>query len=226
MKKTLTIIALVLLIIILIIILTNAIVIADLTPEWLSGLGLIFGFGLLIATLIYVKKTGEMVNEMKRQREILEEPAVSIRILPDRRNVSLLNIILKNTGGGPAYDVSVEFEPDLPYMSSSLNRLTIFNKMAMIEKGESVEFFFDAAPEYFKSEKPKQTIAHLQYYKNLQTGSDNSSLIKRDIKINLEERRGQLQAATKGIHELVNEVQELTRAMLLAVALRDENNEE
>ena len=52
---------------------------------------------------------------MKIQRENQEEPVVSVKILPDSTNFEMLNIVIKNTGGSPAYDVSIWFDPDLPY---------------------------------------------------------------------------------------------------------------
>ncbi len=88
----------------------------DLSTNWYTNLGavstavgVIVSSILLIVTILYLLATRDMVTEARRQREMQEEPAVSVRIVPDKDNFNILVVALKNTGGAPAYDVSVEF---------------------------------------------------------------------------------------------------------------------
>ncbi len=184
---------------------------------------------LLVVTFGYLLATRNMVNEMKRQREIQEEPIVSVKILPDVNSFGFLNIVIKNTGGGPAYDVSIKFEPDLPYFNGSLNELRIFKHMPFLDKFETIEFFFDSANRYFNSDNPKTTTAYIQYYKNPPNNSvQNEPPIKRIINIDIEERKGQLQINRNGLHDLVKEIEELKQGVLMILAMENyggKNNE-
>jgi len=177
----------------------------------------LIGLPLLTVTFLYLLATRAMVDEMKKQRQAIEEPAVSIKAVPSADAANILNLILKNSGGGPAYDISVSFDPDLPYKDNiTLNQLNIFHDMALLDKGESVELFFASAPEYFKSNKPKKTTATLEYYitPRLQREIDPEKKV-RIIEIDLEERKDQLQIRNRTMDDLVKEIEELKQGLLL-----------
>ncbi|HOI68712.1 MAG TPA: hypothetical protein PLN41_03060 [Methanothrix sp.] len=184
----------------------------------------IIGIPLLAITLSYLLATREMVQEMRKQRAIMEEPAVSLKAVPSADAANVINLVLKNTGGGPAYDVSVKFDPDIPYEGMTLNQLNMFRKMSVLDKGESVELFFASAPEYFKSKKPKRTTATIEYYIAPNDQSDiNSKPLKRNIVIDLEERRNQLQLRQKNMNDLVEEIIELKQGVLFIASNINEN---
>ena len=171
---------------------------------------------LLLVTFFYLLATRNMVGEMKKQRLAQEEPVVSVRIVPDSNNFGILNINVKNTGGGPAYNVSVKFEPDLPYHSSSINKLRMFNDMPVLDKNETIEFLFASAHSYFNSENSKTTTAFIEYYRRPKTNKvKGNEPVKREIKIDLEERAGQLYVNRNGMHDLVKEVEEIKQGILM-----------
>lgn len=163
--------------------------------------------------------------EIKKQRRFEEDPFVSLKIVPDKSN-SLLNVIMKNTGGSPAYNVSVSFKPDLPYHDTSLNKLKIFNNMPFLDKGEKVEFLFDSTIDYFNAESPINTTeATITYFKSPYDYDNNKNPEKHKIKIELDERKGQLNVRYNTMHNLVKEVQELKQGLLLILAQMEENND-
>lgn len=187
----------------------------------------IIGLSLLTLTLFYLLATREMVQEMRKQRAIIEEPAVSLKAVPSADAANAINLVLKNTGGGPAYDVSVKFDPDIPYWDDiSLNKINLFHKMSLLDKGEIVELFLASAPEYFKSDKPKKTIATIEYYTTPHHQRNNNSGPRRIriIEIDFEERRNQLQVRHRGINDLVEEIEELKQGLLL-IASNVKNDE-
>jgi hypothetical protein len=196
------------------------------TSDWWSASAAIFvaitaisGIFLLATTFYYTLKTRDMAEEMKRQRQILERPAVSVRISPNPKYSSLLNMVIKNTGGGAAYDVSIKFDPDLPYYDTHLNLLRIFQKMPLLDKGESIEFVFASEIEYYNSSNPKSTTATIQYYLSPQyTRTDADPIQIRVIKIDIIEREGQLRPKTNGIPELVGEIGELKQGLLMLLS--------
>jgi hypothetical protein len=178
---------------------------------------------LLFLTYLSLRETRKMVSEMQRQRESLENPAVSLRIVPDLRNLQILNMVIKNSGGGPAYDVSVKFNPDLPYEESSLNQLKYFQKIPLLDKNETIEFFFSSAIEYFKSDKPKFSVAQIEYYKTPITdrNEDKKPIIRR-IELNINEREEHLYVGVRNLNDLVNEIEELKQGLLLIASNMEE----
>jgi len=177
------------------------------------------GLFLFIATAINTIKTRDMATEMKKQREMLEKPAVSVKIVPDSKHSHLLNMVIKNTGGGAAYDVSISFNPDLPYWDTHLNLLRIFQNMPLLDKGESIEFVFASAIEYYKSSNPKFTTATVKYFLSPQnTRSDSDPIQTRIINIDIMERQGQMQTKLKDIPELVDEIEELKQGLLMILS--------
>ncbi|NCQ18252.1 MAG: hypothetical protein COW85_07255 [Ignavibacteria bacterium CG22_combo_CG10-13_8_21_14_all_37_15] len=175
------------------------------------------GICLLIATVWYVLETRKMVTEVQRQKE----PAITVRFAPDKHTNHFINVVLKNTGGGPAYDISVTFEPDLPYRKGgSLNKLNVFKRLPLLESGESYEFFFNSADDYLKSDSPKKSKANIQYYA-LPLDTNPSPLPKnRSIEIDLEERKGQLYVHRHDLHSLVEEMEDLKQNMVMLLADR------
>lgn len=174
------------------------------------------GVLLFIVTFFYLLATRAMVDEMKKQRAATEEPAVSIKVVPSTDAANVLNLVLKNSGGSPAYNVSVKFDPDLPYKDITLNQLNLFHDMALLDKGESVELFLASAPDYFRSNKPKRTTATLEYYITPRLQREiNSDRKVRIIEIDLEERKDQMQIRNRTMDDLVREIEELKQGLLL-----------
>jgi hypothetical protein len=180
-----------------------------------TSIASIGGLLLLLVTFLYLIETRKMAIESRRQRELLEEPAVSVKIVPELKDPNFLFLVIKNTGGGPAYDISVEFIPDLEYKGSTLNELNMFKNMPLLDKGEEVSFFYDSAVDFFKSQKPMQIKANITYYKT-PAENNGSKQFSREIKINFEERKGQLHLIRRDIHDLVNEMEELKHALLIS----------
>lgn len=183
-----------------------------------SGIASIGSILLLMVTFMYFLQTRELVIETKRQRELMEDPAVSLKIVPEDNSPNILNLVIKNTGGGPAYDVSVTFNPDIPYKDTSLNNLKMFQRMPLLDKGEEVKFFFDMAYLYFESEHPKETLATVKYFRKPNTeGRRNNPPIERKIFIDIQERIDQLHIERRDMHDLVNEIEELKHAVIMSI---------
>lgn len=164
------------------------------------------------------------LQESRKQRENADEPVVTLRLLPEVKNNNFLSFTLKNTGGGPAYDLSVRFNPDLPYGNETLNNLNMFKRMSLLDKNEEVNFLFDSASEYYNSNNPKVTIATVTYYKQPKDQKKTKAIV-RDFEIDFEERKGQMNLITRDISDLVKEVQELKHAIVIANYERGDKND-
>lgn len=185
----------------------------------------IIGLLLLIVTFFYLLATRAMVYEMKKQTAFAGEPVVSIKAVPSPDSNNILNLNLKNTGVSAAYDVSVKFDPDIPYEDGiTLNQLNMFHRMALLDKGDSIELFLASAPEYFKSNKPKKTKATIEYYTTpLHQREQNPEPKTRIIEIDLEERKKQMQIRNRTMDDLVKEIEELKQGILLIARQLEED---
>lgn len=179
----------------------------------LSAIGGLLVFGV---TFLYFLETRKMTRATQRQTELMEQPAVSIKVVPSDETPNILLMIIKNTGGGPAYDLSVTFTPDISYGNKTLNQLNIFNKMPLLDKGEEVKFFFGSAIEYGNKGEPNEITANLKYYSVPQSSKDVDESIQREFVIDVIERYDLRYISRRNIHDLVNEVEELKHALLIA----------
>lgn len=159
--------------------------------------------------------------DAKQQREIEKEPIITLRLIPDNKNSSFVNFSLKNTGGGPAYDLNIIFTPDVPYNSSTLNELSMFKRLPLLDKDEQIEFFFASLIEYYNSDKPKILNAVATYY-TLPKEIKESKMIVRRFEIFIEERKGQMQIIKKDLNDLVKEIEELKH--FIAIKNYKDNN--
>lgn len=195
------------------------------TSDWFSRFQIISSFVLMVFTLFYLLETREMVLEQKRQRRNLESPSISLKIDVENKNSINLNVVMKNSGGGPAYDISVRFYPDINYNGTTLSNLNMFNEMPLLDKGEKVSFFLDTVPDYLESDNPDSTTAEIKYYDIPEhKRSRKDKPIIRKIKINIREREGQLQFKERNLNELVKEIKELKEALLILHMEKEEGN--
>lgn len=159
--------------------------------------------------------------ETREQRMALEEPIVTLKIIPDSKYINFLNFVLKNTGGGSAYDLNVTFTPNLNYGDVTLNELTMFKRMPLLEKGEEIIFFYDSFIDYLDSGQPLKINAAATYY-TLPKDRRSSKKIKRNFEIDFEERKGQMQLVKKDMNDLIKEIQELKQLMVIDNYFRGE----
>ncbi|MGG1363607.1 hypothetical protein ABE287_18470 [Bacillus velezensis] len=184
----------------------------DFDNKMLSGLSAIAttvaaigGLALLIVTYIsYI--------EVRRQRIAMEEPAVTVKVMPDKESLSCLNLELKNTGGGQAYDVNVVFKPDIPYRSTSLNNVNIFQRTALLEKGEEISFFFNTSDQYKKSNSPMKSNVLISYY-TAPKENKGSKKIVRSYEIDFAERFGLTHLVKRNMDDLVDQVEDLKHVL-------------
>lgn len=170
------------------------------------------GLCLLFVTFLYLIETRKMVQEMQRQKE----PAVTVKIVPDKVSFNFFNVWIKNTGGSPAYDISIKFDPDLPYAKSSLNSINAIKHLPLLDTGEEIEFFFDSAITYFANpQNPMISNVNLTYYLTPQSATQKTKPFKRNYVINLEERKDQRFLSKRNINDLVTEVEELKQGLFM-----------
>jgi hypothetical protein len=74
---------------------------------------IIFSGVVALSTVVYALLTWRLVAETRKLREAQFEPNVLVYVQPKEDLISWLDIIVENTGLGPAYDVRLTIKPDI-----------------------------------------------------------------------------------------------------------------
>jgi hypothetical protein len=196
----------------------------ELNNTFFTGISALATVVAAVGGLILLTVTIRTFTLTKQQIKVQEEPIVTLRLMPDSKSSNLLTFHIKNTGGGPAYDLNIKLTPDLPYGKSTINNLPMFKRMPLLEKGEEISFLFDSYINYSKSNNPKQVNAKTTYY-TLPSGSRTSKKLVREFEISLDEREGQMQIIKKDLSEVVKELEELKHALIITNLKSGEKND-
>ena len=70
-----------------------------------GALNLLFSAVVAIATVVYARLTARLVSETERLRTAATEPSIEITYRSRDESMSLLEVVVKNIGNGPAYNV-------------------------------------------------------------------------------------------------------------------------
>jgi hypothetical protein len=150
-----------------------------------------------------------LVEEIKQIRKAECMPYVLIDIKPKEKQVQVLEVIIRNIGGGPAFNLNCKFTPDVIYRQNpkiTISDLPIFKNLKVLPPKEEIRFFFATALEYMKdATKPKEFEVFVSYedmFKEVHNDSFHIDLKVRSILLFTEE---------KGLDDVAKEVERLTR---------------
>ena len=118
---------------------------------------------LALLTLAYVLLTRNMVKEMKTARETQQRPYIIIDF--EFYKTSLCDMVIKNVGNGAAFDVQINFEPDVIYREPDikLSDLPVFQQLNFFPAGKEIRFFFRSMIDKSDGNIQKQFDAKLTY---------------------------------------------------------------
>jgi hypothetical protein len=113
---------------------------------------LLFSAVVAISTLIYAVLTWRLVSETRTLRKVQTEPRLSIYVTPNERSSYLKDLVIKNIGYGPAYDLSFSLKEDFTlYNGKKLSEVGIINKgIKYLAPNQKYEFFLTNPSEKFK----------------------------------------------------------------------------
>jgi hypothetical protein len=98
---------------------------------------------LAIATAIYVYLTGRLVRESIAVRKAATQPVIAVSTIPHRLHMNLLDLVIENTGGGPAYDVKFKIQqPVIGEGIVNLSEIGFFRDgFRYFASGQRVQFY-------------------------------------------------------------------------------------
>jgi hypothetical protein len=115
-------------------------------------------------------KDGETENITNIVKELIAEsreiyrPRVFVNIVPNRK-VNILDIILRNSGRSPAFNITCSFDPDLPYYNEvTLSNLSLFENLSLLEQNQEISFFYNSLQSVLEDDTfPKKTTVRIKY---------------------------------------------------------------
>lgn len=103
--------------------------------------------------------TKELITEIKE----VYRPRVFVDIRPF--NSGVLEVVLRNSGKSPAYSISCNFDPDLPYHNRKISDLSIFQNLAFLEQGQEIKFVYESLFTIINTpDHPKITKVTINYH--------------------------------------------------------------
>lgn len=116
-----------------------------------GALTVIFSGVVAIATVVYAILTRALVVETKRMREVQTEPKLSIHLEPRQDWINLIDLVIQNIGGGPAYNLKFEITPDFEYSKDEfLSGLGYMRGFKYLAPDQRLQFFLTSMIEDFK----------------------------------------------------------------------------
>lgn len=153
----------------------------------------------------------KLVEEIARIRKSESMPYILVDIKPKEGQIQVLEVVIRNIGGGAAFNFNCQFTPDVIYRENpkiTISELPIFKNLKIIPPKEEIKFFFASALEYMKdASKPKEFEVFLSYEDSFGEKHDDS------LHINLKVRNILLFTEEKGLNDIAKEVERLTREM-------------
>ena len=89
-------------------------------------------------------------------------PRIFVDLVCEKPNI--LDLMIRNSGGSPAYDIKCIFDPDLPYHETTLSNLPTLNNLSFLEHGHEIRFFYQNYLNIVDNRKfPKKSNVIIKY---------------------------------------------------------------
>jgi hypothetical protein len=106
------------------------------------------GAFIVVFTAILVLLNQRLAKETRRIREIGTEPNIEVYLVPHNESSAFINMVIKNSGGGPARNIKWEIDCDKANAESKgiqIFKMSLFNILHYIPANEEFRFFFGSS---------------------------------------------------------------------------------
>jgi len=103
-----------------------------------------------ISTVVLTVCTWFLYVATKRMAVAMREPHVVVTIEPNRTSSMHADLLVQNTGPGPAYDVQLKFEPPLKRLRGDKEDDLPFNPIPVLRPGQSIRNYIGEATIFLK----------------------------------------------------------------------------
>ncbi len=162
-----------------------------------------------IATVVTVWLSGGMLRQMRYTNQRLEQPNVQVVLQPGRISAALFDLVIRNQGGVPVYDVRVDVTPkDLPGLTHDiLANAELFKKpMPVLVEGQEVRTLFLNYIEIANMETGLPIVTFTVSYRTAH-GKGNTQAFSYDMGV----YHGLMEAEEKTLKHVADQLKEMTK---------------
>jgi len=129
----------------------------------------LFSIIVAVSTAVYAFLTWKLVTETRKMREAQTEPRISVIFQPKEEWISLIDLVIRNIGLGPAYGIKFEITPDFEYRKGKLlSQLNFIKGIKYLAPSQKMQFFLTTLAENF--EDKTKTSFNIKVTYNNKTG--------------------------------------------------------
>ena len=142
---------------------------------------ILFSAIVALATVVYAILTWRLVTETKEMRKVQTEPKISVIFQPREEWINLIDLVIKNIGLGPAYDIKFEIKPDFEYRQGHfLSKLNfVKNGIKYLAPNQKMQFFLTSLVHNF--EKKTKTPFDIKVTYNNKIGEPYTEIFTIDF---------------------------------------------
>ncbi|HKL43368.1 MAG TPA: hypothetical protein VJ962_12375 [Clostridia bacterium] len=168
-------------------------------------ISLIFSGVVAASTVVYSILTSKLVSETIKMRKVETEPELSVIIQPREEFISFIDLIIKNIGNGPAYDISFDISKEfITPADKKLSKLPIMKDINYMAPSQKIQFFLANMVDK-KEENPSQ-FKITAYYKN-----KNGNTYKSEFEIDFNKFKGMSQLGKPDLYKIANNIENLRK---------------
>ena len=169
---------------------------------------------LFTAVLVYLNY--RLAKETKRIREVSSEPNIEVYLVPHEQSSAFVNMVVKNSGGGPARDVKWTIEYDKENVRQKkiqIFKMSLFHVLHYIPSGEQFKFFFGSSVELLSEPKMKPITIKTSYSNDFNKNVQNKS-----FKIDIEPWKGMTTVGRPPIYEIAEDITDIKKILQSSLA--------
>lgn len=163
---------------------------------------------LVVVTGVYAYLTRSIVLETVRMRKAQTDPFVSVISEPSEQWVNLIDMMIKNIGLGPAYDIKFQVTPDFQYARGKFlsNVPVIKNGIPYLAPDQQIRFLLTEILEDYQ-EKIRSPFNITVTYKNFNKEPQEATFII-DLSV-----WDELAVGPSDIHQIAESVKKIANGM-------------
>ena len=164
-----------------------------------------------ISTLVYAGLTYLLVKETMKLRKVQTEPKISAYIEPEERWLNLVDLVIKNIGHGPAYDISFTFPTDFKLSQKrekTLNSLSFLKGIDYLAPDQTIRTFLTDAV-YILGQETGRSFQITASYRNAPNGKGKE--FQETFNIDFDQLRGFEIVGEPPLYSIAKNVEELKK---------------
>jgi len=170
-----------------------------------GAFSVIFTAIVAISTFVYAILTWKLVGETRSLRKVQTDPQVSVFIQHREEFINIIDMVIKNIGLGPAYDITFELDNDIMDLGKKpISELNYFKSgINYIAPGQTIKFVLTSMLDDF--EKKKNICIKI----NVRYKDKNNNLYQETFSIDFSEYLGILQLSEPPMYKIAKNIEKL-----------------